>query len=109
MHMELLTCAFDACSKRLLSSEDEEVLGACTFRADAESSDGEAAAECMGRLVLHALVHGIAPPLSLNPAVYACALGSALATPTDFGAHDYSWWSGTAGEGAMGRLGRAAV
>ena len=59
----------------------------------------------MGRLVLHALVHGIAPPLSLNPAVYACALGSALATPTDFGAHDYSWLSGTAGKGAMASCG----
>ena len=79
--------------------------GTCTFRADAAFSDGEAAAECMGRLVLHALVHGIAPPLSLNPAVYACALGSALATPTDFGAHDYSWLSGTAGKGAMASCG----
>ena len=55
--------------------------------------------------MLHALVHGIASLLSLNPAVYVCALGSALATPTDFGAHDYSWWSGTAGEGAMASCG----
>ena len=48
VHMGLLTCAFDACSKLLLSREDEEVSGTCMLRADAALSDGEAAAECMG-------------------------------------------------------------
>ena len=48
VHMGLLTCACDACSKLRLSREDEEVSGTCMLRADATLSDGKAAAECMG-------------------------------------------------------------
>ena len=105
VHMELLTCAFDACRERLLCREDDDAAGAYVFRADRGSAEDEAAAECMGRLMLHSLVHGIAPPLSLNPAMYACALGSPLATPTDFNAHDFEWWRSSTGDGATASRG----
>ena len=101
--VDMLTCAFDAFRDELLCCEDD---GAHVFKdPDDWPSSSTAIVECMGRLVLHSLVHAIAPPLSLNPAVYASALGWEVAKPTDFTQHDFVWWSSPPGPYARGWLG----